>query len=184
VTLVRLPGRLPYVCIAVLAPTGTGVTGRALGLYQYGKKDAAGKQYGLIQTYNCLKTMPVNRFSFRSSPSISCNAKRITLVASGSDTLSSSAFVTFALEQDRAGLKNVNKVFPYTTVKGKTGTITLKAATGLFASLDADVKSSTMPKGKKVTVNGVCRNKNGVTRYRIVDANKKVWWINAPAAAN
>ena len=184
VTLVRLPGRQPYICIAVLAPTGTGVTGRALGLYQYGKKDAAGKQYGLIQIYNCLKTMPVNAFSYRSSPSISCNTKRITLVASGSDTLSSSAFVTFALEQDKAGLKNVNKVFPYTTVKGKAGTITLKAAANLYASLDAETRSSTLPKGKKVTVNGACRNKKGVTRYRIVDTNKKVWWINAPAAAN
>lgn len=184
VSLVRLPGRQPYVCIAILSPTGTGASGKALGLYQYGKKDAAGKQYGLIQIYNCLKTMPVNKYSYRVSPSISCSAKRITLVTSGSDTLSSSAFVTFALEQDRAGLKNVSKVFPYTTVKGKTGTITLKAATNLFASLDAETNSSTLPKGSKVTVNGVCRNKNGATRYRIVDSNQRVWWINAPAAAN
>lgn len=184
VSLVRLPGKQPYVCIAILSPTGTGASGRTLGLYQYGKKDASGSKYGLIQSYNCLQAMPVSRYSYGVSPSISCSAKRITLVTSGSDTLSSRAFVTFALEQDKTGLKNVNKVFPYTTVKGKTGTVTLKATASLYASLDAETRSSTLAKGKTVTVNGVCRNKKGITRYRIVDSNKKVWWIDAPAAAN
>lgn len=184
VTLVRLPGKQPYVCISILSPTGNNAAkGRVFGLFKYGNQGSSGSKYGLVQTYSFLKQMPVTRYTYKGAPAISCTARRITVVTSGSDTLSANAFVTFVLEQNKTGLKTVAAAFPYTTVKGKTGTVTLKAAAKLYSSADAVKNSSTLGKGKKVTVTGVLKNKKGTTRYRIIDSNKKVWWINAPAAA-
>ena len=184
VTLVRLPGKKPYFCISILSPAGTNSGGSIFGLYQYGRKQTAGTVYGLVRYYNFLEHMPVNQYVYTGAPSITCSAKAITVVTTGSDTLSSKAFVSYVLEADNnKGLKAASWIYPYTTVKGKTGTITLTTAANLYAGINATAKSSTLPKGQKVTVTGVCRNKDGITRYHITDSRNKVWWINAPAAA-
>lgn len=182
VTLVRLPGSKPYVCISILSPSGNKGKGKVLGLYRYGKIGSTGSKFGLAESYNYLTHMPISKYTYRTSPSISCTAKRITVVTSGSDTLSSNAFVTFALELNKGTLKPVDTVYPYTTVMGKTGTIKLKTKTKLYGWLDAEKKSTTLAKGKKVTVVGVRKNKAGKTRYRIIDSKKKVWWIDAPSS--
>ena len=183
VTLLRLPGSQPYICISILTPVGSDGKGNVFGLFKYGKTGSAGSGNGLVLSYNFLKHMPVNNFTYSGAPAISCNAKQITVIARGSDTLSSSAFVSFILKQDKNWLVPVDTFFPYTTVMGKTGTITLDADTSLFSSADADNMSKTLSMGKTVTVTGVVRNKKNVTRYRIIDNGKKVWWINAPAPA-
>lgn len=183
-TLIRLPGQKPYICISILTPAANSGAKKVFGLYRYDRQGAAGSKYGLKLSYSFLKNMPVNKFTYRGTPQIWVGVKQMTIVAGGSDTLSSKAFVSFVLEQGKNGLTPAKEVFPYTTVQGRTGTVTMKAAAGLFASADAAAKSGTIAKGKKVTVTGVVKNKKKVTRYRIVDGSKKVWWITAPAAAS
>jgi hypothetical protein len=182
VTLVLLPGGRPYLCISILSPSGNNGKGKVLGLYRYGKIGSTGSKYGLVASYNYLTHMPISKYNYRISPSISCTAKSITLVTSGSDTLSSNAFVSFVLELNKGTLKAADSVYPYTTVMGKTGAIKLKTNTNLYGLLDAENKSSTLTKGNNVTVVGVCKNKAGKTRYRIVDSRKRVWWIDAPSS--
>ena len=182
VTLVRLPGSQPYVCISILTPAGSNGKGRVFGLFKYGKQGTS--RYGLVLSYNFLKHMPVNHYTYTGSPAISCNAKQITVVTSGSDTLSSRAYVFFILKQDKNWLTAGDTVFPYTTVRGKKGTITLNTAADMFSSADADKKIGILPKGKTVTVTGVVRNNKNVTCYRIIDSRKNVCWIKAPAPAS
>lgn len=178
VTLVRLPGKQPYLCISVLTLAG-GSTGKVFGLYQYAQK---GTKQMLVERYSLLKNMPVNGFSYTAAPTITCTAKRITIVTSGSDKISKNAIIRFALELGKNGLKNVDSVFPYTTGSGKAVTITLKQKTDLYAFAKNVNRTATIAKGKKVTVNGVVKNAKGITRYRIITPDKKVWWINIPAA--
>jgi hypothetical protein len=136
----------------------------------------------LVERYSFLKNMPVNGYSYTGTPTITCTAKRITVVTSGSDKISKNAIVKFALELGKNGLKNVESVFPYTTGNGKAVTITLKQKTDLYAFAKNVNRTATIAKGKKVTVNGVVKNAKGITRYRIITPDKKVWWINIPAA--
>ena len=178
VTLVRLPGKQPYLCISVLTLAG-GSTGKVFGLYQYAQK---GTKQMLVERYSLLKNMPVNGYSYTGTPTITCTAKRITIVTSGSDKISKNAIIRFALELGKNGLKNVDSVFPYTTGSGKAVTITLKQKTDLYAFAKNVNRTATIAKGKKVTVNGVVKNAKGITRYRIITPDKKVWWINIPAA--
>lgn len=181
-TLIRLPGQQPYICISILSPTSGSWKTKVFGLYRYGRQGSTGSKYVLNPAYNFLTSMPVQGFNSHGTPGIYVGVKQMTIVAPGSDNLSPTAFVSFVLKQGKNGLVPAKDIYPYTTVRGKTGTVTMKAAANLYASADADKKSGTLAKGKKVTVTGVVRNKKKITRYRIVDSNKKVWWICAPAA--
>lgn len=183
ITLVRLPGRQPYLCICILSPVGNNPSTRAFGLYRCDRQAGSGPQYRLVQSYSFLKQMPISRYTYKGVPAITCSANRITVVTSGSDTLSASAYVSFVLEQDKNGLKTAAYTFPYTTVAGQAGTVTLNAPAKLYSYVEAEKNSAVLAKGSKVTVTGVFKNKSGITRYRIIDSSKKVWWIDAPGAA-
>ena len=182
-TLVRLPGRQPYLCICIMSPVGNNPGTRAFGLYRCERQAGSGPQYRLVQSYSFLKQMPISRYTYKGAPAITCSANRITVVTSGSDTLSASAYVSFVLEQDKNGLKTAAYTFPYTTVAGQAGTVTLNAPAKLYSYVEAEKNSAVLAKGSKVTVTGVFKNKSGITRYRIIDSSKKVWWIDAPGAA-
>ena len=182
-TLVRLPGRQPYLCICIMSPVGNNPSTRAFGLYRCERQAGSGPQYRLVQSYSFLKQMPISRYTYKGAPAITCSANRITVVTSGSDTLSASAYVSFVLEQDKNGLKTAAYTFPYTTVAGQAGTVTLNAPAKLYSYVEAEKNSAVLAKGSKVTVTGVFKNKSGITRYRIIDSSKKVWWIDAPGAA-
>lgn len=182
-TLVRLPGRQPYLCICIMSPVGNNPGTRAFGLYRCERQAGSGPQYRLVQSYSFLKQMPISRYTYKGAPAITCSANRITVVTSGSDTLSASAYVSFVLEQDKNGLKTAAYTFPYTTVAGQAGTVTLNAPAKLYSYVEAEKSSAVLAKGSKVTVTGVFKNKSGITRYRIIDSSKKVWWIDAPGAA-
>ena len=182
-TLVRLPGRQPYLCICIMSPVGNNPSTRAFGLYRCERQAGSGPQYRLVQSYSFLKQMPISRYTYKGAPAITCSANRITVVTSGSDTLSASAYVSFVLEQDKNGLKTAAYTFPYTTVAGQAGTVTLNAPAKLYSYVEAEKSSAVLAKGSKVTVTGVFKNKSGITRYRIIDSSKKVWWIDAPGAA-
>lgn len=183
-TLIRLPGQKPYICISILSPAAGSGAKKVFGLFRYDRQGTAGSKYGLTLSYSFLANMPVRNFTYRGTPRIWVGIKQMTIVAAGSDTLSPTAFVSFVLKQGKNGLTPAKEIFPYTTVQGKTGTVTMKAAASLFTSADAAAKSGTIPKGRKVTVTGAVKNKKNITRYRVVDSNKKVWWITAPAAAS
>ena len=182
-TLVRLPGRQPYLCICIMSPVGNNPSTKAFGLYRCERQAGSGPQYRLVQSYSFLKQMPISRYTYKGAPAITCSANRITVVTSGSDTLSASAYVSFVLEQDKNGLKTAAYTFPYTTVAGQAGTVTLNAPAKLYSYVEAEKNSAVLAKGSKVTVTGVFKNKSGITRYRIIDSSKKVWWIDAPGAA-
>ena len=182
-TLVRLPGRQPYLCICIMSPVGNNPSTRAFGLYRCERQAGSGPQYRLVQSYSFLKQMPISRYTYKGAPAITCSANRITVVTSGSDTLSANAYVSFVLEQDKSGLKTAAYTFPYTTVAGQAGTVTLNAPAKLYSYVEAEKNSAVLAKGSKVTVTGVFKNKSGITRYRIIDSSKKVWWIDAPGAA-
>ena len=182
-TLVRLPGRQPYLCICIMSPVGNNPGTRAFGLYRCERQAGSGPQYRLVQSYSFLKQMPISRYTYKGAPAITCSANRITVVTSGSDTLSASAYVSFVLEQDKNGLKTAAYTFPYTTVAGQAGTVTLNAPAKLYSYVEAEKNSAVLAKGSKVTVTGVFKNKSGITRYHIIDSSKKVWWIDAPGAA-
>lgn len=182
-TLVRLPGRQPYLCICIMSPVGNNPSTRAFGLYRCERQAGSGPQYRLVQSYSFLKQMPISRYTYKGAPAITCTANRITVVTSGSDTLSANAYVSFVLEQDKSGLKTAAYTFPYTTVAGQAGTVTLNAPAKLYSYVEAEKNSAMLAKGSKVTVTGVFKNKSGITRYRIIDSSKKVWWIDAPGAA-
>ena len=182
-TLVRLPGRQPYLCICIMSPVGNNPGTRAFGLYRCERQAGSGPQYRLVQSYSFLKQMPISRYTYKGAPAITCSANRITVVTSGSDTLSANAYVSFVLEQDKSGLKTAAYTFPYTTVAGQAGTVTLNAPAKLYSYVEAEKNSAVLAKGSKVTVTGVFKNKSGITRYRIIDSSKKVWWIDAPGAA-
>ena len=166
-TLVRLPGRQPYLCICIMSPVGNNPSTRAFGLYRCERQAGSGPQYRLVQSYSFLKQMPISRYTYKGAPAITCSANRITVVTSGSDTLSKTAAYTF----------------PYTTVAGQAGTVTLNAPAKLYSYVEAEKNSAVLAKGSKVTVTGVFKNKSGITRYRIIDSSKKVWWIDAPGTA-
>ena len=61
--------------------------------------------------------------------------------------------------------------------------MTLNAPAKLYSYVEAEKNSAVLARGSKVTVTGVFKNKSGITRYRIIDSSKKVWWIDAPGAA-
>ena len=166
-----------------MSPVGNNPSTRAFGLYRCERQAGSGPQYRLVQSYSFLKQMPISRYTYKGAPAITCSANRITVVTSGSDTLSANAYVSFVLEQDKSGLKTAAYTFPYTTVAGQAGTVTLNAPAKLYSYVEAEKNSAVLAKGSKVTVTGVFKNKSGITRYRIIDSSKKVWWIDAPGTA-